>query len=406
MLAGGEIKSSPGLGESATDRLFSVDMLRGLVIVLMALDHARLAYGFTPFYPTDLSLTTTGFFLTRWVTHFCAPVFVFLAGTGIYLRKNKGGNINELSRFLLTRGLWLIVLEILWVNIWFSNAPPWQTGSFFVQVLWVLGISMICMAALIRLPVKWVLAISLVMIFGHNLFDEFGIRDVGSFGELWAVLHIRSMITLMAHPLLTMFIAYPVIPWIGVMGVGYALGTWMVLPGAERRRKLLLAGAALTVLFIVLRWTNMYGDPAEWMVRREGAWFTILSFLNTTKYPPSLLFLLMTIGPSLILLAWFESAKGVWRKVLEVYGRVPMFFYLIHLPVISLSAALYWDTQLRQSVNFLAGVIRLPSGYEPDLLTVYIAWIVISAALFPVCLYYGRLKFNSAGRIRSFLSYF
>jgi uncharacterized membrane protein len=401
-----DIAPDPELIEQQSERLHSIDMLRGLVIVLMALDHARLAYGYTPFYPTDLTLTTTGFFLTRWVTHFCAPVFVFLAGTGIYLRQQKSGDNGSLSKYLLTRGLWIIFLELAWVNIWFSTAPPWQTGGFFVQVLWVLGVSMIVMSVLIRLPVKWVLVISLILIFGHNAFDTFTIRDAGSWGDWWALLHVRSLITLSAEKSVTLFISYPLIPWIGVMGTGYALGAWMLLPGKDRRRKLLILGAALTLLFVVLRWSNVYGDPSEWMTRREGPGHTVLSFLNTTKYPPSLLFLLMTIGPSLMILAWFESWKGWARRGLEVYGRVPMFFYLIHLPVISITSVYYWSLNLRRGADFMAGVIKLPSGYEPDLALVYIAWIVISVALFPLCYYYGRLKFSSTGRLRAFFSYF
>lgn len=389
-----------------SERLFSVDMLRGLVIVLMALDHARLAYGYTEFYPTDISMTTVGFFLTRWVTHFCAPVFVFLAGTGIFLRQERQKNDAALSRFLLTRGLWLLVLEIFWVNIWFSTAAPWQTGSFFVQVLWVLGISMICMALLVRIPLKWVLVVSLVLIFGHNLFDGFTIRDAGSFGNWWAFLHFRSQITLSADPGITMFIAYPFLPWLGVMGAGYALGSWMILPTTERRKRLFITGVVLTLGFLLLRFSNWYGDPAHWMIRPEGLGHTVLSFLNTTKYPASLLFLLMTIGPALILLAWFEGAKGVFRSILEVYGRVPMFYYLIHLPMISVSSVIYWDMKYGRTLDFMSGMVKLPGQYQPSLETVYIAWIVVSVVLFPICLYYGRLKFSTKGRLRTLLSYF
>lgn len=392
-------------GTPGTARLDSIDMLRGLVIVLMAVDHARLAFGYTAFYPTDITMSTVGFFFTRWITHFCAPVFVLLAGTGTFLYGRRINDPGRLSRFLWTRGLWLVFLELTWVNIGFNAALPWQTGGVFVQVLWVLGVSMIVMAALIRLPMGWIVGISITMILGHNALDGITVNPSEPLSGLWAVLHVRSAVVLSVSPPLRVFVAYPLIPWIGVMGIGYALGTWMELDESARRKRLVWAGLLITAFFVVLRLTNSYGDPAWWMVRREGPFHTIMSFINTTKYPPSLLFLLMTLGPALLLLAWFEQVGGRVRSILLVFGRVPMFYYLLHIPLLVLTSVAFWYLKFDRVVFFMSSWGTVPVEYEPSLLRVYIAWFLISLALYPVCRWYGGYKFSAEGRARGWLKY-
>ena len=206
--------------DQTKQRIESMDLLRGLVIVLMALDHARLAFGYTPFYPTDVSQTTPLWFFTRWVTHFCAPVFVLLAGTGAFLYGEKLSDRRALSRFLLIRGFWLILLEVVWVNIFFNAAPPLDDGFVFVQVIWVLGISMIVLAGLIHLPMPVIIFLSTAVIVGHNLLDGISVRDAGRLGPVWALLHERTLVYF--GGVLQVFVAYPLLPWPGVMGLGYA----------------------------------------------------------------------------------------------------------------------------------------------------------------------------------------
>jgi len=389
-----------------SDRLQSIDMLRGLVIVLMALDHARLGFGYTSFYPTDITMSTTGFFFTRWITHFCAPVFVLLAGTGTYLYGQRINNTTRLSRFLLTRGLWLIFLEIVWINLWFNAALPWASGIVFVQVIWVLGVSMIVLAGLIHLPMGWIVGLSTVLIVGHNGLDGISTHEVGSFADLWAFLHLRTLVSFNVPVSFQVFVAYPLIPWIGVMGLGYALGTWMLLDEDSRRKRLMYTGLGLTAAFFLLRLINVYGDPVAWMVRREGFFSTILSFINTTKYPPSLLFLLMTLGPALLILAWFERLNGWTRRVMLVFGKVPMFFYLVHIPLIVLTSVGFWYLTFDRVIFFLAGGRNIPAEYEPSLVMVYVAWFLISLVLYPVCKFYGQYKFSVPGRRKRWLRYF
>src|SRR4051812_30499451 len=293
-------------------RIDSIDLLRGIVMVVMMLDHTRdfVHSGGFQFDPTDLTKTTTAVFLTRWITHYCAPTFVFLAGTGAYLQLARGKSKSELSKFLLTRGVWLIVLELTVVRFGiFFNFDYRFFG--FLQVIWVIGLSMIIMAALIHLPLKVIGAFGVLMIFLHNLLDRIqvqGWRGPGTpipstAAKLWFLLHKPFTI----FPILpvespVVVIVYNLIPWVGVMAAGYAFGSIYKFDGARRRRWLLALGGSATMLFILLRATNVYGDPAHWS-RQKNVVFTILSFINTTKYPPSLLFLLMTLGPAMLLLA-------------------------------------------------------------------------------------------------------
>lgn len=380
-------------------RLESVDLLRGLVMVLMALDHVRdhLHRGAMTIDPTDLARTTPALFLTRWLTHFCAPVFVFLAGTGAFLWGAKGRTKNELSRYLLTRGLWLVVLELTVVN-W-----EWQMGvkiDFLIaQVIWALGWSMVVLAGLVRLPLPAIGAFGWWMILGHNLFDGVKRESLGPFGPLWTVLHVQAPIVW--APGHTLFIMYPLVPWIGVMAAGYAFGSWMVNEDPKRRRRIIAAGLVLIAAFAGLRAYNFYGDPRLWTHQKDGL-FTALSFLNCQKYPPSLLFLLMTLGPALLLLGAIDRGIPALARPLTVFGRVPLFYYVVHLALIDVLTIGFAIARYGSGVAqaFAKGP---PPDYGYGLPVVYAVWIGVIVALYPVCRWYAGVKARRRAPLLSYL---
>ena len=385
--------------DTVRPRLDSIDLLRGLVMILMALDHTRDFFTNAHFDPTDLSQTTAALFLTRWVTHFCAPVFTFLAGTGAYLAAARGKTRPQLSRFLLTRGLWLIVLEstVVWFGITFRF-----DGHFIpASVLWALGWGMIVLAGLVHLPLPVIAAFAGATIAGHNLFDAVRPDQLGPLGPLWAVLHTRGPLPL--TPSVTMFVHYPLVPWIGVMAAGYVFGAVFLLDRPRRRTTMLGLGASLILLFVALRATNFYGDPHPWAPRQD-ALFTVLSFLNCQKYPPSLLYLLMTLGPALLVLPVFEHSLGRLGRPLLMFGRVPLFFYLLqwyaaHLLAVVVNAA------LGRPASWLLGGAPwdAPEGSGYSLGVVYLMWIVVLVLLYPPCRWFAALKRR---RRDAWLSYF
>jgi uncharacterized membrane protein len=384
---------------SARPRLNSVDFLRGLVIVIMALDHARDFFTNVPFDPTDLTQTTAPLFFTRWVTHFCAPVFVFLAGTSAYLYQARGKSHREVSWFLLTRGLWLVVLEwtvVRWA--WMFNLG-YTTELLFVQVIWVIGVSMIILAGLVHLPLGAVAAVGIAMIAGHNLLDGVTAESLGRWAPLWILLHVQAPIPLRGDQIF--FVIYPLVPWIGVMAAGYAFGRLLQRPAEERRLLLIRLGAGLTAAFLVIRAINVYGDPAPWAVQ-ESAGRTALSFLNTTKYPPSLLFLLMTLGPAIALLPFFERLRGPLARVVTVYGRVPLFFYVLHLFLIHALALLVGTLAGFEPGSFLRVWMFFPEAWGYGLQTVYLVWVGVVLALYPLCRWFAGVK---ARRREAWLSY-
>ena len=391
--------SEPTSAAPRRSRLESVDLLRGLVMVLMALDHVRdhVHRGATTYDPTDLTQASAALFLTRWVTHFCAPVFVFLAGTGAYLSGARGQSRASLSRFLLTRGLWLVLLETTVIN------AEWQfhfnLSQIIIQVIWVLGWGMVLLSGLVFLPVAVIAGIGVVMIAGHNALDGMKPAAWASFAWAWQVLHVPG--PLAYAPGRTLFIIYPLVPWIGAMATGYAFGALLTGPPESRRRTLVALGAGLTAAFIVLRAINGYGDPRPWAPQRSPL-FTTLSFLNCEKYPPSLLFLLMTLGPSILLLAGLE--RGIWRlaRPLIVFGRVPLFYYVLHLFLIDVMAIGFATAQFggRAKELFAKGT---PPEYGYGLPVVYLAWMGLVVLLFPICRWYAALKARSRARILSYL---
>jgi uncharacterized membrane protein len=377
-------------GLTAGARLDSVDRLRGLVMVLMALDHSR-GYFTSPFVdPTDLEHASAALFLTRWVSHLCAPTFIFLAGTGAYLAASRGKSKPELSWFLLTRGLWIVFLGLTFVKFcWtFSINLHWYNAD----VLWAIGWSMVVLAWLVFLPTSIVTALGLLMIAGHNLLDHVNPAVLGPFSDLWEILHRKEM-----HrdgPLeffggaIKFDTQYPLIPWIGVMAVGYGFGALLLRDAASRRKWLLGLGAGLCAGFLVLRAANVYGDPDPWSAQRDGL-FTVLSFLNCHKYPPSLLYLLMTLGPALLLLALFERAPSLPGRPLLVFGRVPMFFYLLHIPLIH---ALARVTALVRYGPAIMDADQIPADYGYSLPVAYGVCLGVVLVLYPACRWFAGVK--------------
>ena len=354
----------------------------------MALDHTRDFWGLTAFEPEDPARTTLGWFFTRWITHFCAPVFVFLTGVSAYLYGVKGRSRFELSSYLVTRGLWLIILEVTIVNF----SWRFELGGFvFLAVIWAIGVSMVLLGAFVWMPRSAILGFALVLITGHNALDAVMPEQLGSFAWLWNLLHVPGFIPL-ADNFGIMF-AYPIIPWCGVMALGYVVGPWFLEERALRQRALLISGTTLILLFVGLRLLNLYGDPNPWTTQSRGSLYTFLSFFNTAKYPPSFLFLLMTLGPSLLLLVGMERWDRRFNTILCVFGRVPLFFYILHLPVVRLTDTVKNQLLYRQNIDLFSRRQPWPETYTPKLWVVYLAWAVMVAVCFyPACRWFGRFK--------------
>lgn len=366
----------------AIARVRSIDILRGLVMVLMALDHVRDFFTDARFDPLDLSQTSAPLFLTRWITHFCAPTFVFLAGVSAHLMSRRCTRA-ELSRFLFTRGLWLVVLEVTLMSfVWTFNIR--YDHGLFLQVIWAIGVSMIVLAALIHLPVPEIAAYSIVMILGHNLLDGIEPQSLGVWAPLWSLLHVSESIP---HA----FVAYPLIPWIAVMSLGYCAGALFEIDQRRRTQWLVCLGAASLALFVLLRTSNVYGDPADWTLQ-DTTLRTLLSFVNLQKYPPSLQYLLLTLGTGSLLLAAFESARGKVSEVLRTFGRVPLFFYVLHIALAHLVAGV-----IAFAMGFGTALLGGDPAMQPQdwgfgLPVVYLAWLLVVATLYPACRWFAAVK--------------
>jgi len=357
-------------------------------MIVMALDHVRDFFGVPGVSPTDPAHAGAALFFTRWITNFCAPVFFLLTGTGAYLslRTKTAG---ALSRFLFSRGLWLILLELTVVRcVGFQFNVDYRVTMLLV--LWALGWSMIVLSALVHLPVAAIAAFGVTLIAGHNLFD--GVR---SSNALWMVLHGPGFV--LNRPPHVVFASYPLIPWIGVTAAGCALGRIYEWSPDRRRAFLLRAGLLLVAAFVLLRFANVYGDPARWRVQASAS-ATVLSFLNATKYPPSLLFLLMTLGPALLALRAADAGTPALLRPALVFGRVPMFYFLLHLPLIHLLAiaasyARYHDAHwMFESPDLAHYPFTQPPGWGYGLPYVYAVWAVVVVALFPLCRWFSGVK--------------
>jgi len=364
----------------------SIDIVRGLVMVIMALDHVREFWSPTPVRPEDVAQAPALLFFTRWITHFCAPTFVFLAGVSIFLSARKHPNRGRVSRFLLTRGLWLVGLEVFVIS-WILQ---WGYQLILLQVIWVTGWGMVLLAGLIWLP-RWLLAtLALGTIAGHNLHPGFQPATVAE--GLLALLHNGPSVlpTPFLPPLLA---AYTLVPWVAVLAAGYVAGPWFVAAPARRRQLLRRAGVALLGLFGLLRATNWYDDPSPWSPQARGLGYGVLSFLNVTKYPPSLLFLALTLGAALLLLSSLENARGRVSQWLRTFGQVPFFYYLLHLLLISGSAWAWTRLAFGQAINLgFANVKDWPAGYAPSLLRAYAVWIAVVLTLYWPCRWYQGFK--------------
>jgi uncharacterized membrane protein len=399
-------KAAPrGGARQPSERVASIDVLRGIVVVLMAIDHVRV------FSAVPAGGPSVGVFFTRWITHFVAPVFVFLAGTAAFLHGQKLGDEKKLAKFLAVRGLLLIVLELTVIRFaWTFN---FDFASYMLAgVIWAIGWSMIALAGLVFLPTAVVGAFGMLMIFAHNLADIFlrpsmDAIQASSFSALWSIGYFAFEVG-GTGPLVVL---YSLVPWVGVMAAGYAFGAIFTLDAARRRRLCLQIGAGAILLFIALRWLNVYGDPRPWQVPDDaaGAWWPVMrSFLNTTKYPASLLFLLMTLGPAILLLPFLEKPTNRVARALDVFGRVPMFYYLLHIPLIhvlaiGVSLARTGSVTPWLFENHPMGMGPAPEGYQWSLWLLYLVTAVAVALLYVACRWYARVKRESRNPLLSYV---
>jgi uncharacterized membrane protein len=375
----------------------------------MALDHTRDFFCYPGFPPEDLAHTNGALFFTRVITHYCAPIFAFLAGTGAFLSTSRGKSVQQVSRFFLTRGLWLVLLEFTVVDFAWGFVP-WIQGG----VIWGLGWSMVAMALIVRLPRRWIGALGLVMIATHNLLDRVNPTSFGKLSWLWILLHSPGRIPLTDH--FQFSARYVLIPWVGVMCVGFAFGSLLLRP--DRRKWILTLGITATALFFVLRLLNTYGNGVAGLPfgysRSAGPWsvqptlsLTVISFFNTLKYPPSLHYVLMTLGPALILLGLIDKTKAQsgLSRILLVFGRVPLLYYLMHIYVIHVLAIVvalaFHQPVLHGSV--IADFATKPAGYGHGLPFIYAMWILVVALLYLPSRWF--MEFRSRHRNWTWLSY-
>jgi len=357
-------------------RIESIDIMRGIVMVVMALDHSRDFLTDPNFDPTNLHKASTILFLTRFVTHYCASTFVFLAGTSAYLSISRGKTKNQAAKFLLSRGLWLIFLELTIVRFgWIVNL---DYSFIFLQVIWAIGFSMVILAALIYLPLPAIAGFGFILVFGHDLFDKFAVTSLSPAGKvIWDFLHVMGYVSIGSK--FGIMILYPLVPWVGVMALGYCFGTLFKMDAARRRKLLLTIGFSAIALFVLIRAGNFYGDPAYWT--DQHSWYRdVLSFIDVSKYPPSLDYLLITLGPVMLLIAAFEHVKNRVTDIFLVYGRVPLFYYILHLYLLRLLCI----------IPFI--IYNKKQGYSFPLWSVYVAWLLVVFILYFPCRWFMKYK--------------
>ena len=375
-------------------RITSVDLLRGAVMIIMALDHTREFFHSAALTsnPLDLNTTTPILFFTRWITHFCAPVFVFLSGTSAYLQSARKSK-KELSIFLLTRGLWLILAEITIVNLIFSFDITFS--AIALEVIWAIGISMVILGLVIWLPFELILILGLLIVLGHNALDFYERKQTTPFGAGYNLIHRVGF-----HQLSDKFvllILYPFLAWTGLMMLGYCLGKVLRNEDATYRKQfLVITGLSTIVLFIILRFINVYGDPFQWSKQATG-FRSFLSFINTSKYPPSLFFISMTIGPALLLMAWWDNIQNGFTKIVSVYGRVPFFYFLGHFFLIHLFSSITYFMRghsfAEDATDTATPFIKfIKPGEGFQLRYVFLIWLAIVIVMYPLCKWYDRYK--------------
>jgi len=364
-------------------------------MVLMALDHCRDWFTNVTIDPVDIAQTWPALFFTRWITHYCAPAFVFLAGAGAYLYGARGRTKREISRFLFTRGLWLVFLELTVVRFgWYFNLDYHYLGD--AQVIWAIGWCMVALSALVYLPTRYVTAIGVTIIVLHNLLDGIAAKSLGDWSVLWMFIHEKGPIR--PSPGYVLYLAYPVLSWIGVIAAGYGFGALLTLETRLRRKLFLAIGPAIIAAFLLLRLTNLYGDMSKWSTQ-PTALYTFMSFLNVTKYPPSLLYILMTLGPAITFLGIWTRPHGKLAQPFITFGRVPLFYYVLHLFLLHAMAATYsyvmfgtaaWLFQIPVSLDAMGG--PQPKGYGVDLPMVYVFWVTAVLILYPFSKWFAEYK--------------
>lgn len=386
------VKTAPDTRPANRRRIEAVDVVRGLIIALMALDHVRDFFGDQSVQPTDLANTTVALFFTRWVTHICAPTFFLLSGVSARLTLGRMSK-PALSRFLLSRGAWLLFLELLVMRFALQFNVDYQVT--IITVLWALGWAMMVLAGLIWLPTWFIAGFGVILIAGHNALDAIDAGSLGPWGPLWSFLHEPGILFRTRHSVVV--VSYVLIPWVGVTALGFVLGQIYQYDSARRSRLLLGIGLSMTVGFVVLRWFNVYGDPVPWTTQRSALW-TLISFLNTNKYPPSLLFLAMTLGPTLLLLRAFENGVPRLLRPALIVGTVPLFFYVLHFYLIHLLATAASYLRFGEVANTFRSPdlahfpFVQPPGWGAPLGVIYLLWIAVIVLMFPLCYWYARFK--------------
>ncbi len=377
-------------------RINSIDLLRGLVMIIMALDHTRDLFHKEAFTgdPLDLNTTTPFLYFTRWITHFCAPTFVFLSGVSAWLQSGRKTKA-ELSKFLITRGLWLVFVELLIITL--GITADIYYSIFVLQTIWAIGISMILLGLFIWLPFPAILITGLVIVLGHNSLDFAEAANKGDVSLFWNFVHLPTVFPLGGGHAVGIF--YPFLPWTGLMMLGYCCGKIFTTIEPPRRNRILLwIGIGSLLLFILLRAIDVYGDPSHWHTQKNGV-FTFLSFMNVTKYPPSLLYMCATLGWSLIFLAMVKNTNGPLSKIISIYGRVPFFYYILHFYILHIIAIVLWLARGHTMAEGMKGLPNFPfkfamPGEGYSLWVVYGVWIGVVVLLYPLCKWYDKYKSN------------
>lgn len=384
-------------------RVASIDIARGLAILIMALDHCRDLLHTTAITqnPTDLSTTTPILFFTRWITHFCAPSFVFLAGSSAYLSLKKTNDFSAARQFLIKRGLWLVLLEFTVINfgLWFDI----HFQTLFFQVIAAIGVGFLILSSLVKLPAKYITAIGISIISIHNLLEWLFQGSQSIYIKILSPLFVPTFYPISEH--LVFFIGYPVIPWLGILLLGFGLGSIFEKESSPRKKIFFQLGGMALIGFLLLRWLNIYGDPSPW-AKQDSFTKTILSFLNTSKYPPSLLYSLMTLGVLWVLLAWVDQINNGITKFLAIYGKVPLFFYIIHWYIIHpimfgmlFSQGYEWKNLPFGNMQF--GRPATLSGWSLEI--VYLVWMLVIIIMYPMCKWYSKYKMQHPEKV--FLRY-
>jgi uncharacterized membrane protein len=395
-------------------RIDSIDILRGLVMVIMALDHVRDFFhkavvegsGDVATGPTDLDHTTPALFFTRWITHFCAPIFVFLAGSSAYLLSLKKSK-KELSGLLIKRGLWLLIVEVVIITLGWTFNPFYN--FIILQVIWAIGMSLILLGLLVYLPFNAIFIIGLLIVFGHNLLDYPAVGEALKGGFIPDLLYFTKFSIYQIDNSHLVLIVYAFLPWTGVMMLGYCFGKLFrpEIDRAQRRKILFQIGSGLLLLFLLLRFINLYGDPIPWASHSRGAVFTFLSFININKYPPSLAFLSVTIGGGVLALALLDRIRNSVTNFFRIFGRVPMFYYILHFYLIHLLVVISFFQQgfsTGQIVSPDVPFLFRPGTFGYPLVIVYLIWIGVVLLLYPLCKKYDRYKTAHANK-KWWLSY-